>query len=190
LESAVRWPLPLLISAAMLAAFCLATGAVAQAMPDFSRFSLEQPNQGLEVVPVTITTRKGTHRYRVEVAATPGQQATGMMYRREMAADTGMLFPMNPPRDASFWMRNTYVSLDIIFIGADGRVLNVAERAEPLSDRLVSSRGPAAAVLELKAGEAKRIGLAPGDLVRWEKLKAAGERASGARHDARLKRAA
>lgn len=174
----------------MLAAFCLATGAVAQAMPDFSRFSLEQPNQGLEVVPVTITTRKGTHRYRVEVAATPGQQATGMMYRREMAADTGMLFPMNPPRDASFWMRNTYVSLDIIFIGADGRVLNVAERAEPLSDRLVSSRGPAAAVLELKAGEAKRIGLAPGDLVRWEKLKAAGERASGARHDARLKRAA
>lgn len=158
-------------------------------MPDFSRFSLEQPNQGLQVVPVTITTRKGTHRYRVEVAATPGQQATGMMYRREMAADTGMLFPMNPPREASFWMRNTYVPLDIIFIGADGRVLNVAERAEPLSDRLLSSRGRAAAVLELKAGEANRIGLAPGDLVRWDKIRGAGQGASGARDVGPLERA-
>ena len=139
----------------------------AQPLPDFARFGVGQPNVGLKQVPVTISTGKGVHRYRVEVAATPEQQATGMMHRREMAADTGMLFPMSPPRPASFWMRNTYVALDIIFIDADGRVINVAERTEPLSEKLVHSKGPAAAVLELKAGEARRIGLRPGDAVRW-----------------------
>lgn len=145
----------------------LAAPVAAQPLPDFSRYSVAEPNRGLKVIPVTLQTKSGTHRYRVEVAATPEQQAIGMMHRREMAPDTGMLFPMNPPRPASFWMRNTHVSLDLIFIGADGRVLNVAEKAEPLSERLLDSNGPAAAVLELKAGQARRIGLKPGDAVRW-----------------------
>ncbi|QMW24522.1 DUF192 domain-containing protein [Sandaracinobacteroides saxicola] len=125
------------------------------------------PNRGLKVVPLTLVTGAGEHRYRVEVAATPAQQATGMMYRRKVPAGTGMLFPVNPPRSASFWMSNTWVSLDLIFIGADRRVLSIAANAVPLSESLIDSGGPVIAVLELAGGEAARIGLRPGDKVRW-----------------------
>ena len=107
-----------------------------------------------------------THRYVVEIARTPEEQARGLMYRRSMPRDRGMVFPMEPPRPASFWMSNTYIPLDIIFIGPDGAVLNVGH-GKPLSLQTVESLGPAAAVLELNAGEAARIGLKPGDKVAW-----------------------
>lgn len=127
-----------------------------------------RPQAGLRVVPLTIETADGrTHRYRVEVAETAAQQAHGMMFRTTVPPGTGMIFPMNPPRPAAFWMRNTLVSLDLIFIGADGRVRNIAERAVPRSEALLPSAGPVAAVLELAGGEAERIGLKPGDRVRW-----------------------
>lgn len=127
-----------------------------------------QPQRGLKVVPLSIATRDGrVHRYRIEIAATPAQQATGMMYRTRMATDSGMIFPMNPPRPASFWMRNTFVPLDLLFIGADGRVRNIVAGAVPKSEAMLSSAGPVAAVLELKGGEAARIGAQPGDRVRW-----------------------
>lgn len=90
-----------------------------------------------------------------------------MMWRREIPPGTGMIFPMDPPRMASFWMRNTLVSLDIIFIAPSGRVINVAAGAVPLSEAPLASFGKVAAVLELAAGEAERIGLRPGDRVRW-----------------------
>jgi len=127
-----------------------------------------QPQTGLRVVPLTIETADGaTHRYRVEVAETAAQQAHGMMFRTAVPPGTGMIFPMNPPRPASFWMRNTLVSLDLIFIGADGRVRNIVARAVPRSEALLASAGPVAAVLELAGGEAERIGLKPGDKIRW-----------------------
>lgn len=127
-----------------------------------------QPQTGLKVVPLKLTTRNGrTHLYKVEVAATPGQQAHGMMFRNRMAPGTGMIFPLNPPRAASFWMRNTLIPLDLIFIGSDGKVRNIAANAVPKSEAMLSSVGPVAAVLELKGGEAERIGLAPGDRVQW-----------------------
>jgi uncharacterized membrane protein (UPF0127 family) len=145
-----------------------AAAAQADPVPSFRAATAGEPNRGLRVVPLSIETQDGrTHRYRIELAETPAQQERGMMFRREMAADTGMLFPMRPPRPAAFWMRNTFIPLDIIFIGADGRVRNIAERAKPLSDAPIPSDGPVAAVLELKAGEAARIGLRPGDPVRW-----------------------
>ncbi|MFN3371196.1 MAG: DUF192 domain-containing protein [Sphingomonadaceae bacterium] len=127
-----------------------------------------KPQTGLRVVPLTIETSDGrTHRYRVEVAETAAQQAHGMMFRTSVPAGTGMIFPMRPPRPAAFWMQNTLVSLDLVFIGADGRVRNIAERAVPRSEALLASAGPVAAVLELAGGEAERIGLRPGDRIRW-----------------------
>ncbi len=119
-------------------------------------------------MPLTIRTADGkVHSYKVEVAATPDQQSHGMMFRTKVPAGTGMIFPMSPPRSAAFWMRNTFVPLDLIFIGSDGRVRNIIADAVPKSEALLPSVGPVAAVLELAGGEAARIGLKPGDKVSW-----------------------
>ena len=129
-----------------------------------------KPQTGLAVLPLSITTNDGqAHRYRVEVARTPEQQAHGMMFRTDVPAATGMLFPMDAPRPASFWMENTLVSLDLLFIGADGRIRNIAANAQPKSQALLNSIGPVVAVLELAGGEAARIDARPGDLVSWPK---------------------
>lgn len=123
------------------------------------------PDPSLKRGQVTIFTATGRHRYRVEIAATPSQQQCGLMFRRTMPRGAGMVFPMGAARPLSFWMQNTYLPLDIIFVGRDGRVVN-AERAVPMSQALVNSAGDAASVVELNAGEAARIGLKPGDAVR------------------------
>lgn len=114
---------------------------------------------------LTLVTASGRHVYGVELALTPEMQARGLMYRREMAADHGMLFDFREPKEAHFWMRNTFIPLDIIFIAGNGRVHRIAADTEPLSDTIVPSEGPVRAVLELNAGTAAAIGLAPGDLV-------------------------
>lgn len=127
-----------------------------------------RPQTGLKIIPLTIRTGDGkSHVYKVELAATPAQQAHGMMFRTSMPPKTGMLFPMQPPRPASFWMRNTLISLDLVFIGANGKVRNIIAGAVPKSEAPLSSVGPIAAVLELDAGEAERIGLRPGDAIGW-----------------------
>ncbi|MFQ3595868.1 MAG: DUF192 domain-containing protein [Sphingomonadaceae bacterium] len=127
-----------------------------------------RPNEGLAIVPLSVTTRTGTHRYRVEVAKTALEQQIGMMYRTDVPRGTGMLFPYDPPRPAAFWMENTFVGLDIIFIAPDGRVSDISARAVPMSRDLHQSSGKVKAVLELAAGEAERIGLRVGDRVAWE----------------------
>lgn len=147
----------------------LAAGLV-PALPAAARSGVEagQPQTGLKVVPLTIETAGGKrHVYKVEVAATLEQQATGMMFRTKMAPMTGMIFPMKPPRAASFWMENTLIPLDLLFIGADGRIRNIIANAVPKSRAQLSSVGPVAAVLELAGGEADRIGARPGDKVVW-----------------------
>lgn len=114
------------------------------------------------------TTATGVYPFDVEIAATPETRARGLMYRRAMADDHGMLFDMGGVGQAAFWMENTFISLDIVFIGADGRVVNVAADAKPMSKALITSDGPVRWVLELKAGTAARIGLAPGDAIRHD----------------------
>ena len=123
------------------------------------------PNAGLRTAKVTFETTKGRFPYRVEIAATPEQQACGMMFREKMAPATGMSFPMSPARATGFWMENTILPLDIIFVSPGGRVLNVRQ-GQPYSRDVLSSDGVTADVIELAAGEAKRIGLKPGDRVR------------------------
>jgi uncharacterized membrane protein (UPF0127 family) len=122
---------------------------------------------GLPVIPLTVTTRGGKHPFRVEVASSGAEQSKGLMFRSAMGGDEGMIFPMDPPRDAAFWMRNTVISLDIIFVGLDGRILNIAANAVPYSETPLPSAGPVKAVLELIGGRAAALGIVPGDKVEW-----------------------
>ena len=118
-----------------------------------------------ETSTLEIETASGTHEFTIEVARTPQEQALGLMHRRELAPDYAMLFPFERAREASFWMRDTYVSLDMVFIGEGGVVHRIERGTEPLSLRSVRSRGPVIAVLEFVSGTSDRINLEPGDLV-------------------------
>ena len=126
-----------------------------------------QPQTGLQVIPMTIHSRHGSHSFRVQFARTEEQQQKGLMFRRQMAPDEGMLFPMIPPRVASFWMHNTVIPLDIIYITRDRRIESINANATPYSDDPIYSHGVVSAVLELNGGRAAQLGLAPGDKVVW-----------------------
>ena len=122
---------------------------------------------GLEVVPLTIISVGKRHRFRVEVARSDAEWSKGLMFRTEMGADEGMIFVDRVPQTASFWMKNTVIPLDIVFVGTDRRILNIVADAVPYSLTPRSSQGVASAVLELNGGRAAQLGLAPGDRVDW-----------------------
>jgi uncharacterized membrane protein (UPF0127 family) len=115
---------------------------------------------------LTLVTGASEHVIQVEVTSTPEEKAMGLMFRTTLADDAGMLFPYTPPQEATMWMRNTYISLDMVFIRGDGIIHRIEANTEPFSERVIASRGTVAAVLELKAGSAARLGLKPGDRVR------------------------
>ncbi|WP_033074557.1 DUF192 domain-containing protein [Sphingopyxis sp. MWB1] len=117
---------------------------------------------------VAIVMGDETHRFNVEVARTPEEQERGLMYRTSLPPDGGMIFPFEKPRIASFWMRNTRIPLDMIFIRADGSIDRIAENTIPESLEPVASGGEVAAVLELAGGTAARLGLDESASVRWE----------------------
>ncbi len=117
------------------------------------------------VQPLEIVTKSGVQVFSVEMATTEQEKETGLMYRKELADGKGMLFDFSPEQEVSMWMKNTYISLDMIFIRADGRILRIAENTEPLSTKIISSRGLAKGVLEVIAGTAQKYGIAPGDRV-------------------------
>jgi uncharacterized membrane protein (UPF0127 family) len=125
------------------------------------------PVSGLEVIPLTIASTSGRHAFRVEAARTGAEQEKGLMFRTAMGADEGMIFPMEPTRPASFWMKNTVIPLDLVFIGPDRRIESIAANAVPYSLTPINSKGPVSAVLELNGGRAARLGLAAGDRVSW-----------------------
>jgi uncharacterized protein len=118
-----------------------------------------------ELQQLEIATKGGVQIFGVEMAVTPDEQAKGLMFRRELPEKQGMLFDFHREQPTSFWMKNTYIPLDMIFIRADGRILRIAENTVPLSEALVPSGGPVRAVLEVIAGTAKKLGIAPGDRV-------------------------
>jgi uncharacterized membrane protein (UPF0127 family) len=117
------------------------------------------------VQPLEIATRSGVQVFSVEMATTEEEKTTGLMYRKELADGKGMLFDFSPEQQISMWMKNTYISLDMIFIRADGRILRIAENTEPLSTKIISSGGLAKGVLEVIAGTAQKYGIQPGDRV-------------------------
>ena len=125
------------------------------------------PVSGLKVIDLTVESGGKKLPFRVEVADTPEAQARGLMFRTELGDNEGMIFPSATPETRSFWMKNTPLSLDIIFIGVDGRILNIAANTVPYSLDSVSSNGIASGVLELRAGRAKALGIVPGDKVTY-----------------------
>jgi uncharacterized protein len=112
-----------------------------------------------------IVTKSGVQVFSVEMASTEQEKETGLMYRKELADGKGMLFDFSPAQEVSMWMKNTYIPLDMIFIRADGRILRIAENTEPLSTKIIPSRGLAKGVLEVIGGTAKKYGIEPGDRV-------------------------
>ncbi len=132
----------------------------------FALSALASPYAGAATFqPLEIVTRNGVQVFSVELARTETEKATGLMYRKELADGKGMLFDFSPEQEVSMWMKNTFVSLDMIFIGADGRIIRIAENTEPLSTKIIPSNGLARAVLEVPAGTAQKYGIRPGDRV-------------------------
>ena len=124
-----------------------------------------QAGGGPEKSILVIETATGRHEFSVEIVRSPADQTRGLMFRRRLAVDAGMLFLYSANQQVTMWMRNTMIPLDIIFISADGRIVNIAERAVPMSLRSIPSDGPVRAVLEVNGGTASRLRIVPGNRV-------------------------
>lgn len=118
-------------------------------------------------MPLTVASANGTHRFTVEVAATPAQQEYGLMNRQNLAPDHGMIFPFAQPTNATFWMKDTLIPLDLLFVRGDGTIANIAVNAQPMNLSLIPSVGPVTAVLELAGGRSGELGIRAGDKVSW-----------------------
>ena len=128
----------------------------------FPRTALEITHHGSD---------RNVHRYsfQVWVADTPERAEQGLMFVSDLPETMGMVFPVQPPRVENMWMKNTYIELDMLFVDEHGRVTKIIERAAPMSLQTLSSDSKVAAVLELKGGQAAKLGLQSGDTVTWKK---------------------
>ena len=131
----------------------------------FGLLVVAAPSRAASLQPLDIISATGKHSFQVEVVDNDADRAKGLMYRKELPADRGMLFDFKREQDVSFWMQNTYIPLDMIFIRADGRIMRIQENVEPLSTRLIPSGGPVLGVLEVIGGTARKLGINPGDQV-------------------------
>jgi uncharacterized membrane protein (UPF0127 family) len=152
----------------------LLMACLAVALTGSAHAQQEPPPLDLATYPrteLTITQAKppAVHEFRVWVADTEPRAQQGLMFVRDLPESEGMIFPLEPPRVETMWMKNTYIELDMLFIDAGGRVVKILERAHPLSLDTLSSGGPVSAVLELKGGAAAKLGLHAGDKVSWKK---------------------
>jgi uncharacterized protein len=118
------------------------------------------------VVPLTIRSKTGIHHFKVQVAATDAQQEKGLMFVTALPDDGGMIFPYAPPQQVAFWMKNTLIPLDIIFVRANGTIIRI-DNAQPLDLTPLPSGEPVIGVLEIRGGRAKELGIKPGDKVSW-----------------------
>jgi len=151
-------------AAALAASLALVALLIAMQGPSPARAGLQTFRQDSLVIETAAGQR---HRFTVELALSSAQHAQGLMYRRMLAPDAGMLFLYGHERDVMMWMKNTLIPLDMLFIAADGRVVRIAERAVPGSLETIPSGKPVTAVLELNGGTAARLGIAAGDRVRY-----------------------
>jgi uncharacterized protein len=130
-----------------------------------SRFSVGADLQQFPTSELTIISATGPHRFKVELAETPAQMTQGLMFRTSLAPDAGMLFDYKQPTAATMWMRNTLIPLDMLFVDAGGRIVNIHQRAVPQSLDVIAAAAPVRAVIELNGGTASRLGIEPGDQV-------------------------
>jgi len=126
-------------------------------------FSPSLHANGLKREPVVLVSETGRHVIDAEIADTPGAKATGLMFRRSLGADKGMLFIYDRPQNITMWMQNTYISLDMIFADAGGTIIRIARDTEPFSTDIIEAGGAAKVVLEVPAGTARRLKLKRGD---------------------------
>lgn len=157
----MRWT-----TAAMLAALLASCGAE-PAHNNVQAPAARVSPAGMDVVTLSVESGGRRHDFNVEMARTAAQQEHGLMERRALAPDAGMLFPFDPPQPASFWMRDTFIPLDMIFIRPDGTIARVAANAVPLSETPIVVAEPITAVLELRGGRAAELGIRAGDRVSW-----------------------
>jgi uncharacterized membrane protein (UPF0127 family) len=151
----------------LLCLFVFAFGTVAACAAQPAAPTTFQPTQ-LRDFPrsqIAIERRNGRDTFQIWLAETPAQQEQGLMWIRQLPADYGMLFVLGETRQMNMWMKNTYVSLDMLFMNSSGRITHIVQRTTPLSEAIISSNGEIAAVLELAAGEVQRRGIAIGDRV-------------------------
>lgn len=150
---------------ALAAALAVLSGPACAQLPKQDPKACRGQPELTPLEPLQVRTDRGVRSFQVEVADSDRERAYGLMCRKAMAPDRGMLFVFPQAEPQAFWMRNTLIPLDIIYIGADGRVVSITRNARPLSDTPLPSAGPAKYVLELAGGRAAEIGLLPGDRV-------------------------
>jgi len=138
---------------------------VAASLLIFTSLCAALPAVAAEEETLEIVTHTGVHTFTVEVAVTDEERERGLMFRRELPEGRGMLFDFKTDVNATMWMKNTYIPLDMIFIRADGRIQRIAENTEPQSIKIIPAGAPVRAVLEVIAGTAKKLGIRPGDRV-------------------------
>jgi len=119
----------------------------------------------LPVAPLSVVTAKGTFHFQVEVAATDTSRERGLMFRKSLGPAEGMLFDFKSPQEVAFWMKNTLIPLDMLFVAPDGRIIAIARQAPPMSEAPIPSGGAVLGVVELRGGRAAEIGAQPGDQV-------------------------
>jgi uncharacterized membrane protein (UPF0127 family) len=116
--------------------------------------------------PLEVVTHQGVSHFTVEIADTAATREKGLMFRKHLDANRGMLFDFKSSQPVAFWMKNTLIPLDMLFIARDGRVVSIARDATPMSETPITSAGDVLAVLEIAGGRAAQIGAQPGDRVR------------------------
>jgi uncharacterized protein len=150
----------------------LGTAAVALALPGcggdpYTSSGQHSARSGLELIPLEIRSQGRTHRFQVEVARSDEEQRQGLMFREKLGPGEGMLFPFPQPRPAHFWMKNTLIPLDMIFVRADGSIARIAVNTVPHSLELVGVEEPVTAVLEIAGGRSVELGIDEGGRVSW-----------------------
>ena len=143
-------------------AFLLLAVLLATALPGRAA---EPQLQQFSTAPLTIVSASGPHRFTVELALSPAQMEQGLMFRRSLAPDAGMLFDFKQPTVATMWMHNTLIPLDMLFVDQHGLIVNIAQRTVPESDATIAAVAPVRAVIELNGGTADRFDIKPGDRV-------------------------
>jgi len=154
----------LVLTAAILGAACVASGCKASG-PQATADTPGPSPATATLEPLTIDTARGPVSFQVEIADDDAERQRGLMYRTTLAPDRGMLFDFGQAAPRSFWMKNTFIPLDILYIGASGRIVSIAAMTEPFSEAPIPSLGPALGVLEIAGGRAAELGVEPGDRV-------------------------